>query len=248
MDARRILLLGQGISPTRPPRRWTPPGPRSHGSRTPTTRPPGRARPLGRRGRSSSRATTPGRCASRCSCATSTRTCRSSRRSSTREAGRQLEQQIGNCTITSLADVVAPSLAGPCLDDDLAAVLDGDSAGGPGVPRRRGGDRAAPGHPAAARARARERLPAAVRPQRRAAVLRRRRPRPDPDRRDDRRRHRARAGADRRVLRLGQDAGHGGSEPRRSRTGRSGSSWPSRSACSSRCCSPRRSPAASSSG
>jgi len=41
-------------------------------------------------------------------------------------AGRELEQQIDNCTITSLADIVAPSLAGPCLADDLAAVLDGE--------------------------------------------------------------------------------------------------------------------------
>ena len=40
-------------------------------------------------------------------------------------AGRELEQEIGNCTITSLADIVAPTLAGPCLDDDLAALLDG---------------------------------------------------------------------------------------------------------------------------
>jgi voltage-gated potassium channel Kch len=40
-------------------------------------------------------------------------------------AGRELEQEIGNCTITSLADIVAPTLAGPCLDDQLAAVLDG---------------------------------------------------------------------------------------------------------------------------
>jgi Trk K+ transport system NAD-binding subunit len=40
-------------------------------------------------------------------------------------AGRELEQEIGNCTITSLADIVAPTLAGPCLDDDLAAIIDG---------------------------------------------------------------------------------------------------------------------------
>ena len=40
--------------------------------------------------------------------------------------GRELDQEIGNTTITSLADIVAPSLAGPCLGDDLAAVLDGD--------------------------------------------------------------------------------------------------------------------------
>jgi voltage-gated potassium channel Kch len=40
-------------------------------------------------------------------------------------AGHELEQEIGNCTITSLADIVAPTLAGPCVDDDLAAVIDG---------------------------------------------------------------------------------------------------------------------------
>jgi voltage-gated potassium channel Kch len=41
-------------------------------------------------------------------------------------AGRELENEIGNCRITSLADIVAPTLAGPCLDDEFAAVLDGD--------------------------------------------------------------------------------------------------------------------------
>jgi Trk K+ transport system NAD-binding subunit len=41
-------------------------------------------------------------------------------------AGRELEQEIENITITSLADIVAPTLAGPCLDDDFAALLDGD--------------------------------------------------------------------------------------------------------------------------
>ena len=45
-------------------------------------------------------------------------------------AGRELEQQLGNCTITSLADIVAPVLAGPCLDDDLALVTDGDAPQG----------------------------------------------------------------------------------------------------------------------
>ncbi len=40
--------------------------------------------------------------------------------------GRELEETVGNLTITSLADIVAPALAGPCLGDDLAAVLDGD--------------------------------------------------------------------------------------------------------------------------
>jgi voltage-gated potassium channel Kch len=42
------------------------------------------------------------------------------------ETGRELEDVIDNCTITSLADIVAPTLAGPCLGDDLAAVLDDD--------------------------------------------------------------------------------------------------------------------------
>ena len=42
------------------------------------------------------------------------------------ETGRELEEVIGNCAITSLADIVAPTLAGPCLGDDLAAVLDED--------------------------------------------------------------------------------------------------------------------------
>jgi len=40
--------------------------------------------------------------------------------------GRELEQSIRNITITSLADVVAPSLAGPCLGDDIAAALGGE--------------------------------------------------------------------------------------------------------------------------
>src|SRR5215207_6479375 len=42
------------------------------------------------------------------------------------ETARELEEVIGNCTITSLADIVAPTLAGPCLGDELAAVLDED--------------------------------------------------------------------------------------------------------------------------
>jgi len=42
------------------------------------------------------------------------------------DVGRQLEAEIGCCTIVSLADIVAPSLAGPCLGDDLAAIVDGD--------------------------------------------------------------------------------------------------------------------------
>ena len=42
------------------------------------------------------------------------------------ETGRELEDVIGHCTITSLADIVAPTLAGPCLDDELAAVVEED--------------------------------------------------------------------------------------------------------------------------
>ena len=42
------------------------------------------------------------------------------------DTARELEQVIDNCTITSVADIVAPTLAGPCLGDDLAAVLDED--------------------------------------------------------------------------------------------------------------------------
>jgi voltage-gated potassium channel Kch len=42
------------------------------------------------------------------------------------DTGRELEELIGNCTITSLADIVAPTLAAPCLSDELCAVLDGD--------------------------------------------------------------------------------------------------------------------------
>ena len=38
--------------------------------------------------------------------------------------GRELEQEIGNCTVTSLASIVAPTLAGPCFGEDLAAVVD----------------------------------------------------------------------------------------------------------------------------
>jgi len=40
------------------------------------------------------------------------------------QTARELEEVIGRCTITSLADIVAPTLAGPCLGDDLAAVID----------------------------------------------------------------------------------------------------------------------------
>jgi hypothetical protein len=43
----------------------------------------------------------------------------------------ELCDRIGNCEIVSMADVVAPTLAGPCLDEDLGAVRleDGELVG-----------------------------------------------------------------------------------------------------------------------
>jgi len=45
---------------------------------------------------------------------------------SDRAVGRRLEAELGGSTIVSIAEIVAPSLAGPCLADELAAVFDGD--------------------------------------------------------------------------------------------------------------------------
>ena len=39
-----------------------------------------------------------------------------------RATSRQLSDQIGNCRIVSMADIVAPTLAGPCLDESLGAL------------------------------------------------------------------------------------------------------------------------------
>lgn len=52
--------------------------------------------------------------------------------------GRQLEKEIGNCTITSLAEIVAPTLAGPCLGE-FAAVGEGDDGSPVGLRCERGG-------------------------------------------------------------------------------------------------------------
>ena len=109
--------------------------------------------------------------------------------------GRELEQEIGNIKITSLADIVAPTLAGPCLDEGLAAVVDGDgddAITGLRCSERRVRADLAAGGPRAPRAGARDRDPAAVRPQRGARVLRRGRAPGDPRRGDHRRRDRAR--------------------------------------------------------
>src|SRR5215217_7188998 len=35
---------------------------------------------------------------------------------------RQVEQTIPRCRVTSVADIVAPTLAGPCIDPDIVAV------------------------------------------------------------------------------------------------------------------------------
>ncbi len=48
---------------------------------------------------------------------------------------KQVDRLVENCRVTSMADIVAPSLAGPCLGDDLIAVrADGDGDGVSGDP------------------------------------------------------------------------------------------------------------------
>ena len=71
--------------------------------------------------------------------ATSTTTCRCSSRSSTRPWPRTCASEIRECRVTSLADIVAPSLAGPCLAEDLVAI---DPEHEPPVGLREDGDRA----------------------------------------------------------------------------------------------------------
>jgi hypothetical protein len=46
----------------------------------------------------------------------------------------QVKDAIEHCEVTSMADIVAPSLAGPCLGDDLEEVREGDPVD---VPKRR---------------------------------------------------------------------------------------------------------------
>ncbi len=45
--------------------------------------------------------------------------------------GQQLRDELEHCTVTSMADIVAPTLAGPCLDESLGAVRfeDGEPVG-----------------------------------------------------------------------------------------------------------------------
>ena len=61
---------------------------------------------------------------------------------SDRAVGRRLEAELGGSTIVSIAEIVAPSLAGPCLADELAAVFDGDPP--QGLTCRNGDARPAP--------------------------------------------------------------------------------------------------------
>ena len=133
----------------------------------------------------------------------------------------QIADTVPNCHVTSVADIVAPSLAGPCISPDLLAVLrDGERTVGLDeqleeveLPPRQAhrlrslDDRALP----------------PLRPQRRAPVLRRRRAADDVLLRAVRGDDRARAVVPGRVLRLRQVARHRRAEHRRSTTGRSGS-------------------------
>jgi Trk K+ transport system NAD-binding subunit len=67
--------------------------------------------------------------------------------------GATLEAELERCSVTSMADIVAPALAGPCLDESLGAVrMEGDTPVGVRtdgdevheepveLPRRRGGE------------------------------------------------------------------------------------------------------------
>ena len=101
------------------------------------------------------------------------------RRSSTPRPAASSRQLIGNCTITSLADIVAPTLAGPCLERRRCAAVHRRRP--PRRPALRATARSRrptlPGGPrAAAPARSRPRSLQPVRPQRGARLLRRDRP------------------------------------------------------------------------
>ena len=51
---------------------------------------------------------------------------------------KQIAETVPNCRVTSLADIVAPSLAGPCIAPDLLAVLrDGERTSGSATTSRR---------------------------------------------------------------------------------------------------------------
>ena len=126
----------------------------------------------------------------------------------------QIADTVPNCTVTSLADIVAPTLAGPCIDP-------GPRRGAPQGRARRSastsGSRRSTcrAQQRAPRAQPRDRRAPPLRPQRRAADLRLRRARADARLRAVRRDDRARPGVRRRVLRLDEVARHGRPEHRR---------------------------------
>ena len=164
-----------------------------------------------RRGRAWPRARTRSRCGWRCSSATRRR--RAARRDDLRpgDGAAGARDDPATARVTSVADIVAPTLAGPCLDPDLVAV-------------RRAGDRfvgldaaldevRAAGDAGAAAAQPRRGRVRALRPQRGAALLRRDRARGDAAVRVDRLDDRARPGRRRRAVRLDQVAGDGRAEP-----------------------------------
>ena len=61
-----------------------------------------------------------------------------------RDMAAQLEDVVPHLRVTSLADIVAPALAGPCIDDDLEAIRRADDGGLDGGPRRRRASRSSP--------------------------------------------------------------------------------------------------------
>ena len=127
----------------------------------------------------------------------------------------QIADTIPNCTVTSLADIVAPTLAGPCIDPDLVAVRRKDGRGFGLDEQLEEVD--LPPQQRAPRAQPRDRRAPPLRPQRRAADLWLRGARADARLRAVRRDDRARPGVRRRVLRLDEVARHRRPEHRRRR-------------------------------
>ena len=146
---------------------------------------------------------------------------------------------IEHCEVTSMADIVAPSLAGPCLGEDLAAVREGDPPRRHPRDRRRHRGGAARRCRARAARRARPRAADALRQERGAAAVGRARAGRDPAAGDGRVHGRARPGRRRRRLRRGEDARHGRPQRQGRRRPDRGSRCSSRSRCSPRSCSRR---------
>ena len=116
-------------------------------------------------------------------------------------------RELPNTHVTSMADIVAPSLAGPCIDERFTAVTvtrrpRRRPGGGWGGGARGGAAGLSPAPPGGAHARALH----ALRQERRPAAVRGDRPGGDLLGGDDHRGLRARRVGGRRDLRLGQDA------------------------------------------